>query len=116
MGLARDFEQLSAGFRWQVPARFNLAWDCCGRHAVARERFALYFEDEQGATAAFSFWDIQQAANRLSNALHALGVQRGQRIAILLPQRPETAIAVADGDVGEIAVGRAEDPMMFLEY
>jgi len=105
MGLARSFDELSAGFRWEVPARFNLAWDCCGRHAVARERFALYFEDEDGTTAAFSFWDIQQAANRLSNALHALGVQRGQRIAILLPQRPETAIAhVAAYQMGALAL------------
>ena len=105
MGLARSFEQLSAGFRWEVPARFNLAWDCCGRHAAARERFALYFEDEDGTTAAFSFWDIQQAANRLSNAMRALGVQRGQRIAILLPQRPETAIAhVAAYQMGAIAL------------
>jgi len=93
MGLARSFDELSTGFRWQVPARFNLAWDCCGRHAVARERFALYFEDEDGTTAAFSFWDIQEAANRPSDALHALGVQRVERIAILLPQHPETAIA-----------------------
>ncbi len=105
MGLARDFAALSAGFRWQVPARFNLARDCCGRHALARERFALYFEDEGGATAAFSFWDIQQAANRLSNALQALGVQPGQRIAILLPQRPETAIAhMAIYQMGAIAL------------
>jgi hypothetical protein len=53
IGLAGTFEELSAGFRWQVPARFNLAWDCCGRHAVTRERFALYFEDGEGTTAAF---------------------------------------------------------------
>src|ERR1700687_5589188 len=93
MGLAPDFEALSAGFRWQVPARFNLARDCCGRHALAGERFALYFVDEDGTKAAFFFWDIQQAAHTLSYPLRALGVQPGQRIAIVLPQRPETAIA-----------------------
>jgi acetyl-CoA synthetase len=105
MGRAESYEQLSAGFRWDVPARFNIGWDCCGRHAAARERFALYFEDENGATAAFSFWDLQQAANRLSNALSALGVQRGDRVAIMLPQRPETVIAhIAIYQMGSIAV------------
>jgi acetyl-CoA synthetase len=105
MGRADSYEQLSAGFRWEVPARFNIGWDCCGRHAVSRERLALYFEDQTGATAAFSFWDIQQAANRLSNALRALGVQRGDRVAILLPQRPETVIAhIAVYQMGSIAV------------
>ena len=105
MGRADSYEQLSAGFRWDVPARFNIGWDCCGRHAVARERFALYFEDENGTTAAFSFWDLQQAANRLSNAMHALGVEHGDRVAILLPQRPETVVAhIAIYQMGGIAV------------
>src|SRR5262249_27234408 len=71
----------------------NIAQACCGRWAGDRSRFALYWEDESGATSAWTFWDIQQQANRLSNALAALGVQHGDRVALLLPQRPETAIA-----------------------
>jgi acetyl-CoA synthetase len=93
MAQARTWDALRAGFRWDVPARFNLGWNCCGRHAARRERLALYFEDEDGSTGTFSFWDIQRAANRLSNALRALGVAPGDRVAIVLPQRPETAIA-----------------------
>jgi len=50
-------------------------------------------EDEAGSTAAYTFWDLQQHANRLSNALAGLGVKRGDRVGIILPQRPETAIA-----------------------
>ena len=88
-----------------MPARYNIAWDCCGRHARSRERFALYFEDESGATAAFSYWDLHTRANRLSNALEGLGVTAGDRVAMLLPQRPETAIAyMAIFQMGAIAV------------
>jgi acetyl-CoA synthetase len=105
MQRAESYEQLHAGFRWQVPARFNIAWDCCGRHACSRERFALYFEDERGETAAFSYWDLQQRANRLANALAGLGVAAGDRVAMLLPQRPETVIAyLAIFQMGAIAV------------
>jgi acetyl-CoA synthetase len=105
MAQAPGYEALHQGFRWQVPQHYNIAWDCCGRHARQRERFALYFEDESGARAAFSFWDIQVRANRLSNALAALGVERGDRVAILLPQRPETAISyVGIFQMGAIAV------------
>ena len=105
MRSAPDYDSLVHGFRWDVPASFNIAWACCGRHARLRERFALYFEDEDGTRAAFSFWDIQVRANRLSNALRALGVGRGDRIAIVLPQRPETAIAfMAIFQMGAIAV------------
>jgi acetyl-CoA synthetase len=99
------YEELYKSFRWNVPARYNMARACCGNWAQDRARFALYWEDESGATAAYSFWDIQQAANRLSNALAALGVARGDRVAIILPQRPETAIAyMAVFQMGAIAL------------
>jgi acetyl-CoA synthetase len=37
--------------------------------------------------------ELQEAANRLSNLLVAQGVRRGDRVAIVLPQRFETAVA-----------------------
>ena len=99
------YEELYRSFRWNVPARYNMAHACCGQWAQDRARFALYWEDESGTTAAYSFWDIQQAANRLSNALAGLGVKRGDRVAIILPQRPETAIAyIAVFQMGAIAL------------
>lgn len=102
---ARTYDDLVARFRWQVPARYNIGHEVCGRHAPDRSRFALYFEDESGATAAYTYWDLQVRANALSNALTALGVRRGDRVAILLPQRPETAIAhVACYQMGAIAL------------
>src|SRR5436190_14063292 len=99
------YAELYRAYRWDVPARYNMAHICCGQWAADRNRFALYWEDESGASAAYSFWDIQVAANRLSNALAALGVKRGDRVAIILPQRPETAIAyIAIFQMGAIAL------------
>ena len=99
------YDELYRSFRWNVPPRYNIARACCAQWAVDRSRFALYWEDEAGASAAYSFWDIQVAANRLSNALAGLGVKRGDRVAIILPQRPETAIAyMAIFQMGAIAL------------
>src|SRR5690348_9616170 len=99
------YDELYRSFRWNVPPRYNIAHACCGQWAADRSRFALYWEDESGAAAAYSFWDIQQAANRLSNALAGLGVKRGDRVALVLPQRPETAIAyMAIFQMGAIAL------------
>jgi acetyl-CoA synthetase len=99
------YEEIYGSHRWQVPRRFNMAQACCGRHARDRHRFCLYWEDESGATSAWTYWDIQQRANRLSNALAALGVKRGDRIGIILPQRPETVIVhVACYQMGAIAM------------
>src|ERR1044071_1914777 len=99
------YAELYDGFRWQVPEHFNIAQACCGRWAAGPSRRALYWEDESGAQAQLSFQEVQLAANRLSNALAALGVKRGDRVALLLPQRPETAIAyIALFQMGAIAL------------
>ena len=104
------YNEICAAYRWDVPRRFNIARACCGRWASDRTRFALYWEDESGARSAHTFWDLQQQANRVANALAALGVRAGDKVALILPQRPETAIAhIAVYQLGAIAV-----PLSFL--
>ena len=104
-GMLDRYNELYRAYRWQVPPRFNMAGACCRRHAADRGRLCLYWEDESGATSAWTYWDIQVQANRLSNALAALGVKRGDRVAIVLPQRPETAVAhVACYQMGAVAM------------
>ena len=99
------YDELYRSWQWEVPARFNIARACCARWAADRSRFALYWEDESGAASSWSFWDLQRDANRLSNALAVLGVRRGNRVALLLPQRPEMAIAyIAIFQMGAIAL------------
>jgi len=99
------YREIYDAFRWDVPARFNIAGACCLRHAHGRTRPALYWEDEGGAVSTLTFHDLQREANRLSNALAALGVARGDRVAIILPQRPETAIAhIACYQMGAVAM------------
>jgi acetyl-CoA synthetase len=99
------YREVYASFRWDVPSRFNIATACSLRHSHDRNRVALYWEDEGGAVATHTFWDLQQQANRLSNALTSLGVKRGDRLALILPQRPETAIAhIACYQMGAVAM------------
>lgn len=99
------YPELHANFRWLVPARFNIAQHCCTRWSADRSRLALLWEDESGAQSQHTYWEVQQQANRLSNALAALGVVRGDRVAIVMPQRPETAIAyMAVFQMGAVAL------------
>jgi acetyl-CoA synthetase len=107
---ADRYREIVAAHRWNVPAQFNIGRACCARWANDRARFALYWEDESGASLAYTFWDVQQRANRLSNALAALGVGRGDKVALILPQRPETVVAhIATYQLGAVAV-----PLSFL--
>jgi acetyl-CoA synthetase len=87
-----DYAALHAGFRWQVPARFNLAEVCCARWA--RETpgaIAIRYEHENGARRDYTYAELDAAAARLAAALHRRGVERGDRVAIVMPQRFETA-------------------------
>lgn len=98
---------LHGGFRWQVPARFNIAQVCCTRWAqgAAGRRSAVVWEHEDGRHGRLSYAQLQAQADRLSHALKARGVQRGDRVAVVMPQRPETAIAhIALYQLGAVAM------------
>jgi acetyl-CoA synthetase len=87
---------LHGSFRWKVPKKFNIAQVCCGRWAAlpdAARRVAIQAMDAQGEITAHSYLMLQQQANRLSRVLSGLGVGRGDRVAIVMPQRFETAVA-----------------------
>jgi len=100
------YAQLHADFRWRVPEDFNIAEACCGRWARETPKAtAIYFDSESGCRAAYSYAQLQRAANRLSNGLLSLGVRRGHRVAIQLPQRFETVVAhIALQQIGAVAM------------
>ena len=99
------YNEVYEGFRWNIPEFYNIGVDVCDKWADERYRLALIYEDEGGRTEKFTFWDIKNLSNRLANALRANGVASGDRIGILLPQCPETAIAhIAVYKLGAIAI------------
>ncbi|MFY7864546.1 acyl-CoA synthetase [Roseateles sp.] len=95
-----------ADFRWQVPQDFSWAEVCCARWArETPDALALIFESDTGSRAQYSYGQLQRAAHRLSNALCRLGVQRGDRVAMVLPQRFETVVAhIAISQIGAVAM------------
>ncbi|MES2977902.1 MAG: AMP-binding protein [Pseudomonadota bacterium] len=95
---------MHAGFRWQVGEYFNIAEACCRRWAKAAGT-AIREHVSEGAGAEYSYAQLQQAADRLSLALAKLGVVRGDRVAIVMPQRFETAVAyMAVFQMGAVAM------------
>ena len=99
---ADQYAALHSRFRWQVDTHFNIAQACCqrwaaesaGRGLSARPaRTAIRVHRPGAASMDYSYADLQHSADALSLALDALGVQRGDRVAIVLPQCFETAVA-----------------------
>src|SRR3954454_19718467 len=86
-----DYDQMRQQHRWDVPERYNIATDVCDKHDD--DRLAMVWEDWQGKERRGSFGELQDTPRRVANVLRALGVERGDRVAILLPSLPETAAA-----------------------
>ena len=95
-GAPAAYVRLHQQFTWSVPTHFNMAHVCCARWAAqpdATKRVAVTAHSTGSAAVFYTYFELQQQANRLSNALQALGVQRGDRVAIVMPQCFETAVA-----------------------
>jgi acetyl-CoA synthetase len=94
-------------WRWQVPEFFNVGTAClrAAGSPISAARRAILWEDESGASASITYAELRARSHRFANALRALGIDRGDRVAICLPQRIETAIAhLAIYQLGAVAV------------
>ncbi len=87
---APTWQGMRAAFRWDIPARFNIAHVCCDLWAAqAPDRVALIDHD---AGRNWTYGALQVASNRLANAFAAQGIGPGDRVAVLLPQGPAVII------------------------
>jgi acetyl-CoA synthetase len=96
MDFSDGYPSLYRGFGWQVPERFNMAQVCSARWAAApgaSKRIAIQSMDTRGSATFYTYAELQAQANGLSQVLTSLGVARGDRVAIVMPQRFETAVA-----------------------
>ena len=84
-----SYEEMLEQHRWEVPDRYNIARDVCDKHD--RDRLAMIWEDWRGTERNVTFGELQDLSNKFANVLEAHGVERGDRVATLLPSLPETA-------------------------
>src|SRR5688572_363483 len=82
--------------KWFVGGKLNVAYNCVDRHVEAGhgEQVAFHWEGEPGDTRTITYADLQRDVCRAANALTALGVKKGDRVAIYMPMIPETVIAM----------------------
>ncbi|MGZ3254900.1 MAG: AMP-binding protein, partial [Burkholderiaceae bacterium] len=100
-----NYQKLYEEFRWHVPDEFNIAAACCRRWTDDKTRIAIRHENQTGDASSLTYAELQTQSNRLSNVMQSLGICKGDRVGIFLPQRPETAVAhIACYQSGAIAV------------
>jgi acetyl-CoA synthetase len=101
----KSFEEARQCFRWQVRGDFNMAGAVCDRHAGKSSATALLCETSVGQKTRYTFSDLRSLSNRLANAFQSVGVQPGDRVAIILPQRVETGLChLAAWKIGAVSL------------
>lgn len=82
--------------RWFADGTLNAAYNAVDRHVEAGlgDRVAIHWEGEPGDTRTLTYADLQREVCRAANALTALGVRTGDRVAIYLPLVPEAIVAM----------------------
>ncbi|MEU2772165.1 acetate--CoA ligase [Streptomyces sp. NPDC007162] len=82
--------------RWFTGGRLNAAYNCLDRHVAAGhgDRVAFHWEGEPGDTRTLTYAQLTTEVRKAANALRALGVTAGDRVAVYMPMIPETVVAM----------------------
>lgn len=110
-----DYLSLYQQFHWNLPSHFNIGDVISTKWAIKdSERTAIVSVvsiasgRDDGEVSQVSFGELDRLANKIANFLVARGVKRGDRVAVILPQIPETAAThIAIYKLGAIAVPMA---------
>jgi acetyl-CoA synthetase len=86
---ATRYDDICASHRWEVPPRYNIAADVCDKHP--RDKAAMVWESFDGSARELVWGELQDLANQAAHTLAAHGVERGDRVAVVLPPTPEAA-------------------------
>jgi acyl-coenzyme A synthetase/AMP-(fatty) acid ligase len=89
-----SYEAMCANFHWQVPDTFNFATDVIDRWATEQDGPALIWQNAAGDERTFSYSELARLSNQLANVLRGQGVEKGDRVIVMLPRLPEWFISV----------------------
>ncbi|MFC6835223.1 acyl-CoA synthetase [Halomarina ordinaria] len=85
------YDDARDSFAWDLPDDYNAAHDLVRKHEDG-SRIALYQGYPDGRRETYTFADLDRLSNRLAHGLRDLGVERGDRVAVVLSQRPENVL------------------------
>src|SRR4029079_1436384 len=91
VGSFSSYDEAIAQHEWRVPERYNIAADVCDKHPP--DKLAMNNVHFGGEVREVLWGELQSASNRFARLLREHGVEKGDRVAMLLPPTPETAAA-----------------------
>ena len=95
-----DYQKEFDSFRWRIPKKYNIGHDCVDKKAKDprfKNKVALYWENEAGRKEKYTFLEMSELSNKFGNVLRSLGLKKGDRFLVRLPNIPEFQVAFLGG-------------------
>ncbi|WP_431022260.1 acetate--CoA ligase [Erwinia rhapontici] len=91
-----SFAPGNVSIRWFEDGTLNLAANCLDRHLQTRgDHPAIIWEgDDSSENKTITYRELHQDVCRFANTLKALGINKGDVVAIYMPMVPEAAVAM----------------------
>lgn len=89
-----SYRELCDAFEWRVPQTFNFGADVVDRWARENDGLALVWQNAAGDERRFRYSELAAFSNRLANVLRDAGVEKGDRVIVMLPRLPEWFAAI----------------------
>ncbi len=84
------YDETYKNFRIDVPEYFNFGFDVIDAWANKdRNKLAMIWVNQDGVEEKFTFWDLMRLSNQIVNIMIKYGVNKGDRVLIMLPRVPE---------------------------
>ncbi len=103
-------------WKWKIPENYNIGYDVVDKHINSenKDKIALIWENENGLSKKFSFFDFKKLSNKFGNILKDLDFKKGDRFIIRLPNIPEFQISF----IGGVKIGVVPIPssVMFRDH
>lgn len=82
--------------KWCVNAKMNIVHNCVDKYQTSgvRNQVAVRWEGEEGSEKTLTYEELYKEINKTANALHALGLGKGDAIGIFMPMTPEIVVAL----------------------
>lgn len=100
-----NYNDIISRFRWEIPQNYNIALDTIDKWGDHKGRVALFYEDDKGNRRTYTFHEMRNYSHQCANLLRNVGIQKGDRVGIILSQQPESAMAhLANFMLGAVGV------------
>ncbi|WP_227378120.1 AMP-binding protein [Haladaptatus halobius] len=100
-----SYEEANEVFEWDLPIDYNIARDLVRKHDDPKGTVALFQAYSNGQRKTYTFHDVDVYSNAVANGLKSLGIERGDRVAVIASQTPANLFAhLACWKIGAISV------------